>query len=288
MSEDLRALPPRSILFVPGSRADLAAKAAAGVADAVCIDLEDGVAPAARPAARHDLPRLVKAVGEAGKPALVRINAAAADYAEDIDALPPGVEAVVLAKAAGAEHMTWVSRLLDRRGFHRTALLPMVEDIAGLDAFAALGAADAPRLAGLTIGAEDLAAHLQCNADGRAMEHAFYRLLECARRLDVPLLGYPGSIAEFTDLDAYRARVAAGADMGAVGAFCIHPRQVGVLNAVFMPGEEQVAWAREVVAALERAAGEGQGAVAVRGRMVDRPVALRARAIIARFDAFSA
>lgn len=288
MTTTLRDLPPRSILFVPGSRPDLAHKAATGAADAVCIDLEDGVAVDAKADARRGLDDTVAAVESGGKPVLVRLNAGAADYAEDIDALPPGVDAVVLAKAAGARHVMDVAGRLDARGRGDTGILPMVETIAGIDAFAALDASDAGRLVGVTIGAEDLAAELQCDPDGRALEHAFYRLLECARRMQVPLLGYPGSIAGFADLDALRDRVAAGRAMGAAGAFCIHPRQVAVLNEVFMPSDDLVAWAREVVEALDRAAHAGAGAVAVNGRMVDRPVAERARTVLARFESFSA
>ncbi len=288
MSTILRDLPPRSILFVPGSRPDLAGKAATGAADAVCIDLEDGVAADARADARRGLDGTVAAARTGGKPVLVRLNAGTADYAEDIDALSPGVDAVVLAKAAGASHAADVAGRLDARGRGDTGILPMVEDIAGIDAFAALGARDAARLVGITIGAEDLAAELQCDPDGRAIEHAFYRLLECARRMGVPLLGFPGSIANFADLDAYREQVTAGAAMGAAGAFCIHPRQVAVLNDVFMPSNSQVDWARAVVEALDRAVAGGAGAVAVNGRMVDEAVARRAREILARFERFNA
>ncbi|KAA3629057.1 MAG: CoA ester lyase, partial [Proteobacteria bacterium] len=99
VTHDFRLAPPRSILFAPGSRPDLVKKAAAGDADAVCIDLEDGVAAVARDSARGDLRRTVGDVKDAGKPALVRINADPSDYAEDIEALPPAVDAVVLAKA---------------------------------------------------------------------------------------------------------------------------------------------------------------------------------------------
>lgn len=287
MPHDFVLAPPRSILFVPGNRGELAVKAAAGDADAVCIDLEDGVATAARPAARRQLEENAARIRSAGKPVLVRINAEPSAYAEDIEALTPAVDAVVLAKAGGAEQLEWVAGLLAHHSAGHIPQLAMVEDLAGLDAFAAMGAADADRLCGITLGAEDFAAELQCTADSRALEHVFYRLLECARRFGVPLFGYPGSIAEFTDLERYRALVETGRDMGAAGAFCIHPRQVGVLNDAFRPTRDEVQWAREVIAALEDAERRGQGAVAVRGRMVDRPVALRARRIVARADTFS-
>ncbi len=276
---DFREQPPRSILFVPGSRPELAAKAAAGAADAVCLDLEDGVAAAVKPSARAHLAAMAAQLDAAGMPFMVRLNTAADEYTADIGALPPTAAAVVLAKAAGADHLAAVRAGLAERGL-AAGMIAMVEDIAGIDAFAAMRAGDADGLAGLTLGAEDLAAELMCAADSRAMQHAFYRLLESARRLDVPLLGFPGSIAEFSDLERYRRQVDAGRDMGAVGAFCIHPRQVEVCNGIFSPSPDDIAWAEEVVAALDAAAAAGQGAAAVRGRMVDRPVAIRARRIL--------
>lgn len=280
----LREGPPRSILFVPGSRIELAAKAAA-LADAVCIDLEDAVEPAARPAARRALAEGVAAVRQAGTAVLVRINAEAAEHGLDIDALPGPVDALVVAKAAGAGHLHGIVQRLAAGGLGAVPLVPMIEDLAGLDAFAGLGEADGQSLAGITIGCEDLAADLGCAVQGVAMEHAFYRLAECARRLRVPLLGYPGSIAGFADLDGYRALAEVGAAMGAVGGFCIHPRQVAVLNAVFSPDPAALAKARQVVAAYQAAGG---GAVALDGRMVDRPVVLRAQALLARAERFSA
>ncbi len=287
MTHDFRERPPRSILFVPGSRPELAAKAAAGDADAVCLDLEDGVAVAAKPAARANLAAMAETLDAAGKPFMVRLNVEPGEYAADIEALPAATAAVVLAKAAGAEYLEAVASALAGRGLG-AGMIAMVEDIAGIDAFAALRSGDAGGLAGITLGAEDLAAELMCGADSRAMQHAFYRLLECARRLDVPLLGYPGSIAEFTDLERYRELVDGGREMGAVGAFCIHPRQVAVCNALFSPTADELTWAREVVAALDAAESAGQGAASVRGRMVDRPVALRARHILARGEISSA
>ncbi len=287
ITHDFHERPPRSILFVPGSRPELAAKAAAGDADAVCLDLEDGVAVAAKPTARTNLAAMAEQLDAAGKPFMVRLNVEPGEYAADVEALPETTAAVVLAKAGGEKHLAAVADALGGRGL-AAGMIAMVEDIAGIDAFAALRSGGARWLAGITLGAEDLAAELMCGADSRAMQHAFYRLLECARRLDVPLLGYPGSIAEFTDLERYRELVDGGREMCAVGAFCIHPRQVAVCNALFSPTADELTWAREVVAALDAAESAGQGAASVRGRMVDRPVALRARHILARGEISSA
>ena len=278
---DIRGLPPRSILFVPASRPELAAKAAAGDADAVCIDLEDGVAEATRPAARGNVAAMARTVANAGRTVMVRVNAGAADMAGDVESLDAAVHALVVAKAAGADHLARAAGLAAGRGLD-AALVPMVESVAGIDAFAALGRGDVPGLAAISVGIEDLAHDLEVGGDSRALEHAFYRLLECARRLDVPLLGFPSSIGEFTDLEHYARQVRVGVEMGAAGAFCIHPRQVAVLNRAFSPDDDDIAWAREVVEALEGAEGDGAGAVAVRGRMVDRPVAARARRILER------
>ncbi len=274
---------PRSILFVPADRPELAVKAAGGDADAICLDLEDGVAHLSRPVARQQLEACVSLVVDAGKPVLVRINSEQVEIKQDIDALPSGVAALVVAKASGQDQICMIENLLqERTGSAKLPLIAMIEDIEGLDAFALLRRRDVTSLGGITIGSEDLAAQFECAPDGRAMEFAFYRLLESARRLQVPLFGFPGSIAEFRDLDRFEKYACLGSGMGAVGAFCIHPHQVAVLNRVFYPDREQVAWAQRVVEALDKATAEGLGAVAVDGRMVDKPVAERARCILLR------
>ena len=94
-------------------------------------------------------------------------------------------------------------------------------------------------------------------------------------------LGLVGSIAEFRDLDAFRAGVEAARRPGFEGSFCIHPAQVPIVNEAFSPTPAAIAEARAIVAAYDRALTDGKGAIELDGRMIDVPVAERARAVVA-------
>ena len=297
-------LSPRSILFVPADRSALVPKAAAGAADAVCLDLEDGVAPPDRDAARGALGEAAAALARAGKRAFVRVNAELETIGADLAALPDGCDAVVLPKATGLDHVELVGEALDRRTARSgrmirsgragadgdrpggPGLVALVEGAAAVQAFAHGAARRAhPRLVALCPGTEDLAAELGCAPDAALVEAAFHALALGARRLGVDLLGFPGSIAEYRDLERFRAGVRRGREAGAVGAFCIHPAQVPVLNAELAPSAEELDAARRTVAAFESATA---GAIALDGRMVDRPVYLRARRLLARSESAGA
>jgi citrate lyase subunit beta/citryl-CoA lyase len=108
------------------------------------------------------------------------------------------------------------------------------------------------------------------------------RVLFAARAAGVQAWGFPGSIAGYGDLGAYRELVASGRAMGFDGAFCIHPSQVPVLNETFAPSPEELAEAREIVSAFETALAGDRGATSYGGRMIDLPVVHRARALLAR------
>ena len=285
-------LPPRSILFVPADRPALVPKAAAGPAEAVCLDLEDGVAAADRDAARGALGEAAATLARAGKRTLVRVNAELETIGADLAALPDGCDAVVLPKATGLDHVELVGEALDRRAARSgragadgdrpggPVLVALVEGAAAVQAFAHGAARRAhPRLVALCPGTEDLAAELGCAPDAALVGVAFHALALGARRLGVDLLGFPASIAEYRDLERFRAGVRRGREAGAVGAFCIHPAQVPVLNAELAPSAEELDGARRIVAAFEASAA---GAIALDGRMVDRPVYLRARRLLAR------
>lgn len=285
-------LSPRSILFVPADRPALFPKAAAGAADAVCLDLEDGVAVANRDAARAALGDAATVLARAGKRVLVRVNVELETIGADLAALPRDCDAVVLPKTTGLDHVELVGEALDRTalgsdrnaadgsGRQGPALVALVEQAAAVQAFAHGGARRAhPRLLALCPGTEDLAAELGCAPEAALVETAFHQLALGARRLGVDLLGFPASIAEFRDLERFRAGVRRGREAGAVGAFCIHPAQVALLNDELAPSAEEIADAHRVVTAFGSAS---VGAIALDGRMIDRPVYLRARRLLAR------
>lgn len=256
----------RSLLFVPGDRPDRFAKAAAA-ADLAVLDLEDGVGPDGKDAARD---AVSAALGDLA--AVVRINSTTSPWHEDdlraLAARPPS--AVMVPKAETGEQLHRVARALPG-----VPLLPLVETATGLLAAAAL--AQVPQVARLAFGNLDLLADLGCLVDPLEEEenllHARSTLVvaSAAAGLPSPLDGVCPDL-EDVDLLARSAARAAGLGMG--GKLCVHPRQASVVERAFSPSPAQVAWAQRILGHV------GDGAVRVGGAMVDEPVLIRARRIL--------
>ena len=256
-----------AVLFVPGNRPDRFDKALAAGASAVIIDLEDAVAPADKNAARA----AVAAWLRPQHGVILRINSADTPWFEDDLALcgAAGVAAVMCPKAESAESLAIITAA------GAPALLPLVESAAGLAHLAALAAA--PGVWRLAFGSIDLQVDLGMK-DATEDELLPIRLqLLLASRLAgiaAPLDGVSTAIDDEARLrqDVQRAR-----RLGFGGKLCIHPRQLAVVRAGMAPSHEELAWARRVLAA----AGSAQGAaLAVDGKMVDKPVLLRAQALL--------
>ena len=267
---------PRSLLFVPGDQPALAAKAAASEADAVCVDLEDAVADADKDDARSRLPAMAATVAAAGKPVYVRVNPDIKGCAADAAAIAGIGDGVILPKTRDMTHVGLVLQALAPRG-PDFRLIAMIEDVDAAAAFAAPSIHRGHRPFALTIGAADIG----CAPDGPPIARIFGRIALAAAQAGAELLGWPGSIGNFRDLDALRAAAEGGAAHGAVGGLCVHPAQAAVLNAAFTPTAAQIDWARRVLAAWAAAHG---GVAAVDGRMVDKPVVQRAEAILDRAE----
>ena len=257
----------RSYLYVPGNRTDRFDKACAAGADAVIIDLEDAVPPAEKPAARAALAAWLSAA----KPVIVRVNAADSPwFGEDLAACnAAGVAGVVLPKAEdiGVD----VVASCQRTG---AVLLPLIETAAAMARVEAVAAT--PCVQRLMFGTIDFQFELGIDGDGDELL-AFQSRLVLASRLagiqspvDGPCTSWED--AELLTADSRRAR-----RLGFGGKLCIHPRQVATVNAAFSPSSEEVAWARGALDAAQRSGG---AAVAVDGRMIDRPVIRKAERIV--------
>ncbi len=252
----------RTVLFVPGDRPDRFAKAAAAGADAVVVDLEDAVAPADKDAARaHAVAWL-----EAGNEAVVRVNAVGTPW-HDADVAALAGAAIMLPKAERPADVERAGRVV----------VPLVETAAGLAA-----AREVCAVAGVVrpaFGSIDLAAELGVDPGSHtALLHARSALVlaaaaaGCAPPLD-------GVTTALDDPRALRRDTAHAVELGFTGKLCVHPRQIGPVHDALRPSDEDIAWARRVLAAGESA---GESAVAVDGRLVDRPVRLRARRLLDR------
>lgn len=285
MSAPLRL---RSPLFAPGDSDRKAEKALASAADAVILDLEDSVAPAAKPAARALVASLLPRLARPG--VIVRINPAGSDwYLPDLAAIVPGRPAAVLlpkcanaAELAALDHHLEALETASGQVPGAIGVLALATETAA-SVLALPGFAAGRRLVGLCFGAEDLAADL--GIAPRRADHGFpaaiasarAALLLAAAALGVPALDTPWP--DPRDPEGLAAEAAAAAADGFAGKLCIHPAQIAPVNAAFTPSPERLDWARRVVAGF--AAHPDSGVFALDGRMIDRPHLKLAHRILA-------
>ena len=277
----------RSLLFVPGDRPDRMEKALKAGADALILDLEDAVAPAAKAEAR----KAVAAFLEADRQARIWVRVNPLDSAENekdlaaiLQAHPDGI---VLPKAEGGASVAELSRRLADRGNVAARILAIAtETPAAIFQLGTYGGAK--RLAGLTWGAEDLPAAIGA-ATSREEDGRYTPPYELARSLCLFGAAAAGVAAietvypVFKDLKGLAAYAARARRDGFTGMMAIHPDQVPVINAAFTPSADEVAHARAVVAAFE--AHPEAGALSLDGRMIDRPHLVQAQRILAAADA---
>lgn len=278
----------RSLLFVPATAARLIPKAHERGADGIIIDLEDAVAPSEKSRARTLIAEVAAQVGQSGADVLVRINRPLRLAVPDLEAaILPGVTAIMLPKAESAAHVRLLSEVIaeleTERGLPpgQIRLLALIETVEGLRNVHEI--AGCPRMAGITLGGEDFADALGLPSVTPSVITPYLReIVLAARGAGILPLGYAGSIANFSDLDAYAADLATARAMGFEGGSAIHPAQVPYLNAAFSPTPAEISQAERIVAAYDRAHAAGEGAIELDGRMIDVPVANRARRILAR------
>ncbi len=272
---------PRCLLFVPGSRPERFAKAAASGADAVVIDLEDGVGAEAKEAARRAVAAFLPAREKGGPLWGLRINPpdqpeGRTDLAMLVELGESQPDFLMLPKFEAHAPLRVLRRAL---GAHLPPLIPLVESPRGvLDLDRELGELSrfAP-LAGVMLGGFDLAAALGAAFAYEPLLVARSLLCLIARAhglspIDSPFL----AIAE---AEALREETRRSAALGFEAKAAIHPAQVSIVQAVFTPSAEAVAEARRIVAAAAAAHGE---AVRLEGRLIDRPVVLAARRTLGR------
>jgi len=269
----------RSMLYVPANVPRFLAKAPAAGADAVILDLEDSVPPDRKDEARAMLADSVPAIRAGGaSDVLVRVNRPLARAVADIEAcVAHGADGILLTKTIGPDHVALAAELLAGTGMR---MIPMVESAAALRRVEEIAAAS-PLVAGLLIGAEDLAADCHCAADDETIQLAKRRMLFACHAAGVAPFGTLGTVADYRDPERVRELVRRSRRAGFLGASCVHPALVPVLNEGFSPSAEEVELARRQLAAAEEAAREGRGSFAVDGRMVDEPVLIRARRTLA-------
>jgi citrate lyase subunit beta/citryl-CoA lyase len=284
-----RAIIMRTKLFVPGSRPELFEKALQSGADAISIDLEDAVTDDCKDQARMltaaFLDRQAALPGSAAM-VVVRVNGlSTAHFSADAEAVVrPGLAVLNLPKVESASEVRTVSELLARLEHDRGLAQPIrilanIESPRGLRLAADIAAASR-RIIGLQLGFGDLFEPLGIDRD----DLAAVRQVQLAVRLAAGEAGvdaYDGAFAAVRDIDGFRIEAEHARRLGFKGKSCIHPTQVAVANAAFSPREHEIAFAERVVAAWNEASSAGRGAIVVDGKMIDRPFADRAQAVLA-------
>lgn len=251
-------------LFVPANRPERFARAAATDADAVILDLEDAV-----PAAERDRARANLTTGFTDKPVIVRINASGTPcHDEDVLALKSlGVAAVMLPKAETTATLEALCKALGGN----VPVIALIESANGLANARALASLEG--VVRLAFGSIDYCADLGCAHKREVLLPARSELVLASKLAGIaaPIDGVTADLGDAAPTfdDAAHAR-----DLGMSGKLCIHPNQVAEVRRAFAPNEAELDWARRVLAS-------GDGAVTVDGAMVDEPVRIRARAILA-------
>lgn len=259
-------------LFLPADRIERYGKAFGAGADAVILDLEDGVAPDRKDLARAALAGQRATIAAAPCPVVVRINASgSADQPADIAAIASlPLAAIMLPKAESAANVAAIAKASGR------AVLALIESAKGVAAAREIASTGAR----LAFGSIDYAADIGCAQTRQALLMARSELVLASRLAGIapPLDGVTTSTK---DAALVRHDAAHAAEMGFAGKLLIHPAQLEPARDGFRPPADEVAWAVRVLEA-----GRGQGATTVSGDMVDAPVLLRAERILARHRTF--
>lgn len=277
----------RSALFVPGDDRRKIASAARSGADAVILDLEDGVPYARKEPARAYLREASIELATAGLDVIVRINAEWQAALTDLQsAVLPSVRAIMVPKAETAARIQVLTEMVEQleqpRGLRSCSikLLPLIETAAGLRELDVL--ADLPNLCGLALGSEDFSLSLGVPPTPECLDLPSRLICLAARRRGLMALAIPSSIAAFREIDEFEAATSRARLFGATGALCIHPSQVTVASRVFRPAEEELRQARAILDAWEVAQAGGNAVTSFEGKMIDAPVAARAFRLIGK------
>ena len=285
----------RSFIFVPGNRENMLERAKSFKADVIMVDLEDSVPPREKASARDMAKDWVPALSRQGQRVMVRVNSL--DTGLTRSELETLVSPDLYGISLGKVESKWNIRDVDR-------MLYAIEPLAGVEpgstkvvawaetASALVDARDiadsSQRVIALAFGAEDFTNDMGIERSDSGDEVQVPRSLVpvAARAANVASLDSP--FVAFQDPEALRADAQKARQMGFTGKHAIHPAQLDIINEVFSPAPDEVAYARRVMDAWDKAEAEGRGSLALDGRMVDVPVVKRAQNLLAFADAIEA
>ncbi len=283
--------PRRSVLYLPGASAKALEKARALPADALIFDLEDSVAPEAKPEARRAVLAALAHGGYGGREKVVRVNALAGPWgADDVAAFAgAGADGLLFPKVNAPADVGEASARMDRMGYPpEAALWAMIETPLAILDIRAIAAAAGTRLSVLVVGANDLAKESRAvlTPDRFAFVPALSLTVLAARAFGLGVID--AVFGDLKDEAGFAAECLQGSVLGFDGKSLIHPSQIAPCNAAFAPPAAEITRARAVIAAFADPANAGKGVLSVEGRMTERLHLDMARRTIALASAIAA
>ena len=277
----------RCKLFVPGSRPELFAKAMAGDADAISIDLEDAVDESRKDRAREEVARFLRELpADKAKTIIVRVNGVGTPHFErDIEAISgPGLDLVNQPMPESGDEVRACAEAMRRvakaKGLAAPAgIMANIETPAAFRRAAEIAMAD-PLVKGLQIGFGDLLEPYGIERyDPRVVLH--FQLGVKLAAAEAGIFAYDSAMADVKNVAFLREEAETARRLGFLGKSAIHPSQVAVINEIFRPTEAEIAHSLKVVASAKENADKGVGAWTVDGKMIDAPFVARAQAVLA-------
>jgi citrate lyase subunit beta/citryl-CoA lyase len=284
----------RSLMYVPVNVEKYVDKAHTRGADVIQLDLEDSVPPAEKANARKLVEKNAARVRRGGADVVVRINQPLSLAVRDIEhSVCPDVDGIAVTKASGVSHLQLLDELVgeleQKRGMTvgHTKFITMIETPEAFFRIRDITTATS-RIIACNIGGEDFALNCGMQPTGEALFYPKQHMIIAASAAGIMPLGFIDSVAGFGDWGKFRAMVRRSRDFGFMGAGCIHPGQVTIVNEEYKPAAEEVEYARRIIALDREARAAGRGSFAVDGKMIDIPVVIRAERLLKRYDAIVA
>lgn len=273
-------------MFVPGNNPGMMADAFIYGPDSIMLDLEDSVTMAEKDAARLLVHNALKTIDYGKTEMVVRVNPLNTPYGKkDVEAVvKAGVHVIRMPKTETAQEVIELEQEIERVEkeigcLGRTKIMAAIESTLGIINAYSIATAS-KRMMGIALGAEDYCANLkaQRTKTGEELQLARQTIVLAARAAGIDALDTVFS--NLNDMETFRNEVEYVKKLGFDGKSIINPRQIEIINEVFAPTEKEIEKARTIIAAIKEAEAKGSGVIAVKGKMVDRPVVLRAQRTI--------
>lgn len=285
----------RSLVFVPGNRANMLERALSFGADVVMVDLEDSVPPGEKASACEMAAEWVPRLAAAGRRVMVRVNSLDTGLtSQELDMVVcPELAGISVGKGDSAWDLQQVDRLLgpleSRIGIPRGTikLVPWIETAMAIVHVYEMARAS-QRIVGVAFGAEDYTNDMGVIRTDFGEECYYARSAVAVAARAARVAALDGPFVGFRDPDGLRTDAGTARQIGFTGKFAIHPAQIDIINETFSPHPDDVEYARTVVAAWEEAESAGRGSLSIDGRMVDVPVVKRAQNLLALVEAIAA